>query len=347
MNNLVTNLAVFHHDGPFDACNPDRNKKGSRRAPMEAFAKDSANNVIGGSGPVHSNIDLAQFHGQTEQGFNDYSKSATVVNAAAPPGSYLGSSALNRKGRGTMTPGQDRQSAFNPTEIVQQVHGQESLGLGTSTFLEGTPAAKTVIQRRESESDNVNGEAGGLGRKRSLAQRIRGISNAGRDRTYRPPISSNNRVTSPDNALENAGSARPGMVSGESQSAGGMPRIHESKPFFQDYDGGERKAQNITIAEDQNKYGDGRRDSFGAGEETFTVGGKELRGQATAENSAGAIPATRARAFSSPKREPLQRSITHDGSGAGAEGAKEAGGGGFLSRVKSLKGGKKKGTVKE
>src|ERR1700736_3612880 len=34
------NSSVFHHDGPFDACNPHRNRAGSKRAPMQAFPKD-------------------------------------------------------------------------------------------------------------------------------------------------------------------------------------------------------------------------------------------------------------------------------------------------------------------
>ncbi|EFQ97946.1 hypothetical protein MGYG_00982 [Nannizzia gypsea CBS 118893] len=50
----------FHHDGPFDACNPHRNRKGSRAAPMQAFPKDSRNMAIGGSGPNNKQLDLNQ-----------------------------------------------------------------------------------------------------------------------------------------------------------------------------------------------------------------------------------------------------------------------------------------------
>ena len=343
-------LIVFHHDGPFDACNPDRNRKGSRRAPMEAFAKDSANNVIGGSGPVHSNIDLAQFHGQGVEGFNDYSTSGKIKNNVAGPDSYLGSSALNRAGRHHGRPGNDRQSSFNPHTNQEPIYGEESMGLGASTFLEGAPAAKAAIRRRESESDQTPGVdgGGGLGRKRSLAQRIRGISNANRH-PYRGPIGSQNRVRSPDNDRP---SSRPGLVaSGDSQSAGGMPRIHETKPFFQDYDGGatgEKKQTAIKIDENQN-----RRDSFGEGDESnITVAGRSVGSAVTTTTTADQAADggdTRARAFSSPAREPLARRVTHDGSAAGEAGGKEAGGkdgggggGGFLSRVKSLKSGRKK-----
>ena len=325
---------------------------------MEAFAKDSANNVIGGSGPVHSNIDLAQFHGQGVEGFNDYSTSGKVKNRVAGPDSYLGSSALNRSGRHHGRPGNDRQSSFNPHTNQEPIYGEESMGLGASTFLEGAPAAKAAIQRRESESDQIPGVDGGLGRKRSLAQRIRGISNANRH-PYRGPPGSQNRVRSPDNNNNNdRPSSRPGLVSGESQSAGGMPKIHETKPFFQDYDGGngggggEKKQTAIKIDENMN-----RRDSFGEGDESnITVGGRTVGGNAVTTTTIDQVAdggEMRARAFSSPSaREPLARRVTHDGSAAagaageasGKDGGKEGGGGGggFLSRVKSLKSGRRK-----
>jgi hypothetical protein len=52
------------------------------------------------------------------------------------------------------------------------VHGDETEGLGTSTFLEGTPAARSAIVRRQVEQAQETAE-GGLQRKKSLAQRIR------------------------------------------------------------------------------------------------------------------------------------------------------------------------------
>ena len=308
---------VFHHDGPFDACNPDRNRKGSRRAPMEAFAKDSANNVLGGSGPLNKDIDFAQFHGRGAEGFTDYSTSATANPLAEPVsfGPNVGPNAPAQDNR-RIRPTGDRASAFNPTARISHVHGEESLGLGTSTFLEGAPAARAAIQRRQSETDEVPGvENGGLGRKRSLAQKIRGISNANRERPFRP----SGRVTSPD-ALERATSpTSPGRV----QSAGGMPRIQESNPFFNDYDAAyEKKGQKIKIAEERN-----RRDSIGDGEEQINVDA-----------------AARSRAMSSPKRAPapgiLERRVTNDGTTVATAESKESGGG-FLSRVKSLKGGKR------
>lgn len=312
----IHGIGMFHHDGPFDACNPHRNRKGSERAPMQAFAKDSANNTIGGSGPVHKEINFAQFHGRGDEGFTDFATSG-AVKPQAESGiefeSYAGSSAPLRRGPG-VRPGVDRTSSFNPTARFDPVHGEESLGLGTSTFLEGAPAARTAIQRRDSENDQIPGmgNGGGLGRKRSLAQKIRGISNSNRGGAFAGPA----KVTSPNGFYERTTSP---TGAGEVQSAGGMPKIKETKnPFFNDYDDAyEKKGQKIQIAEQRRRNG-----SIGGGEEQINA---------------------RARAMSSPKRAPtggmLERRITNDG--AFGNPAEPSGGGGFLSRVKSLKGGKR------
>ena len=291
---------MFHHDGPFDACNPHRNRKDAQRAPMHAFPKDSANNAIGGSGPVNKNIDIAQFHGQTPQGFTDYATSA--VNPMAEPASYesyAGASSPLRQGRGVST-GIDRTSTFNTADSVAPVHGDETLGLGTSTFLEGAPAPRAAIQRRESESDAAGfggGFGGGIGRKRSLVQKIRGFNRPG---------TGDGRVASPEARYERTVS--PTEHPGYPASAGGMNKIRETNPFFSDYDDGyEKKGARIQIVEDQN------------------------RGSA------------RARAPSDPRRllgGVLERRPTNDATGAGGEDVR-SGGGGFISRVKSLRGGKR------
>ncbi|KAL8689646.1 MAG: hypothetical protein Q9218_004732 [Villophora microphyllina] len=319
----IYGTGLFHHDGPFDACNPHRNRKGSKVAPMQAFAKDSINNTLGGSGPVNKDLDLIQFHGRAAEGFTDYSTSR--ANTFVPdPEPYAGASAPIRRGPG-VRPGVDRTTSYNPTKLIEPVHGDESLGLGTSTFLEGAPAPRAAIERRESESEGVSGGAiggnsGGLGRKRSLVQKIRGISNANRNHDFRP------RVTSPDATYERTTSP---TSPGEVQSGGGMHKIRETKPFFSDYDEAyERKGQQIQIAEEQNR----------------------IEGEPA---SSGVLESNRARAISSPKRNAaglppgiLERRVTHDGAGAGQHiGNRDMDGGGkkegFLSRVRSLKGGKR------
>lgn len=158
----IFGIGAFHHDGPFDACNPHRNRKGSRRAPMNAFAKDSANNSIGGSGPLRSRPDHSTFLGTGgQEAFTDYAQGA-------------------RKNNPKMVRGPHGELLFDPTSRGDILHGDESLGLGTSTFLEGTPAARTVIQKREAEQAAETAD-GGLQRKKSLAQRIRGINKVPRE----------------------------------------------------------------------------------------------------------------------------------------------------------------------
>ena len=262
---------------------------------MQAFPKDSANNIIGGSGPVNKNIDIAQFHGHTADGFEDYSASG-IANSNEPGG--FESSAPYRDAR----PGVDRTMSFNPTAKVEILHGDETMGLGTSTFLEGAPAARAAIQRTESESEVPSTNGGGLRRKGSLAQKIRGISN---NRKIGP-----RGVYSPE-------PVNPG--SGDSESAGGPARLKESSknPFFSDYDDAyEKKGAQIQVAEERQR-----------GEGSFS----------------------RARAPSSPLRATnnagpvLERRVTSDSSGGGVVdgGGETKSGGGFLSRVRSLRGGRK------
>lgn len=322
-SNLV---AVFHHDGPFDACNPDRNRRGSRRAPMQAFAKDSANNTIGGSGPVNKDINFNQFHGRGDEGFTDYATSgaknpAVEVDSFEP---YAGSSAPSMGP--SVRPGVDRSLSFNPIARGDPLHGEESMGLGTSTFLDGAPAARAVIERRNSETEMPQADVG-LGRKRSIAQRIRGLGSTRGDRGFRP----SGRITSPDGVLRPMTS--PGSPQERTMSAGGLDKIKESEnPFFNDYDDAyEKKGTKIQIAEERNRMG-----SIDGGDEAFTA-------------------TSRSRTVSSPKKPAtsglLERRVTNDAAGlnggessGGVGGGASSGGGGaggFLSRVKSLKGGKR------
>lgn len=274
---------------------------------MQAFPKDSANNALGGSGPVHKNIDFAQFHGHGAEGFTDYSTSA-ANNVTMDPEPYAGFSAPIRTGPG-VRPGIDRTTSFNPTAKVEQVHGDESMGLGTSTFLEGAPASRTAIQRRESESEphgGVFGGGGGLGRKKSLVQKIKGISNSSRG------AGAAGRRTSPD-ASHKRTLTPTSPTAAQGLTAGEMRRNQESRdnnPFASEYDDAyEKKGARIQMAEDQN----------------------------------GVQGGGRSRAMSSPKRAImtglLERRVTNDGSGT-VDGETKTGGG-FLSRVKSLKGGRR------
>ena len=246
---------------------------------MQAFPKDSLNNVLGGGGPLNKRPDHATFLGHNDdEAFKDYSKGG------------VGSREYEPYENGSVRPGPARMEStiLSATTRVEPIHGEETLGLGTSTFLEGAPASRTAIQRRESEQTSPTD--GGLSRKKSLAQKIRGINNNRRD------FGPSGRITSPEEVYT--------ATSPEARTPGGT-RLSESNPFFNEFTkGDDSKKESISIVEPQ-KTG-------------------------------------RPRAPSSPKRgfgERLERRVTSDGSGGEAP---VKTGGGFLSRVKSLKGGARK-----
>jgi hypothetical protein len=275
---------VWHHDGPFDAVRPHRNRQKDALAPMNAFPTNSKNNTIGGSGPINDGITLEQFHGLTTEGFHDYAKTGyeakpfSAVNAAI----------------------------VNPVQRVEPVHGEETMGLGTSTFLEGAPASRQAIQRTKSDQPE------GLMRKKSLAMRIRGMSQSKRftngAATELPPLS-------PDlsKGLFQDRSAGIALTDGPVQPASPTPprpgtskSNQENNPFEavskhdEEY---EKKGASIKAAE----------------EEMERNGGRE-------------------RAMSSPRKGMFERKSTDNAEGAAVA---EKSGGGFLSRVKSLKGPKR------
>lgn len=203
---ILTQSVTVHHDGPFDALNPHRNRQNSRRAPMQAFPKDSLNNSLGGSGPLRQQADHSTFMGNTEEAFRDYARSGRVNN------------------------GQEYQAApsrdpaiFDSASRGQMIHGDESYGLGTSTFLEGTPAARAAIARRQAEQAQAALD-GGLQRKKSLAHRIRHMNKGPRDASV--SADSQYGKPSPDPTPPAAGTAS------------------DDNPFFAEYGKGE---DNITV----------------------------------------------------------------------------------------------------
>ncbi|KAL2132027.1 hypothetical protein VTI74DRAFT_4286 [Chaetomium olivicolor] len=202
----IYGTGIFHHDGPFDALNPHRNRQGSRRAPMQAFPEGSLNNTIGGAGPLNARPDHATFLGQQDdEAFKEWSKGAKDRN-----GEY------SSKSKGEVP-------VFDPLSRGAVLHGDESLGLGTSTFLEGTPAARTAIQKREEErAAEVMNE--GLQRKKSLAHRIRNMNRGGRD--FQP----SGRVTNPEPVY--------GARRSPSQSGPASASYSERNPFFTEFGSG-------------------------------------------------------------------------------------------------------------
>jgi hypothetical protein len=266
---------------------------------MQAFPADSANMALGGAGPLRSRIDLDKFHGRGEEGFSEYSSTKKADTAVF----------------------------INPTDRGEQVHGQETYGLGTSTFLEGAPASKSALQRRESEdqatttAENGFGGGGGLSRKKSLAQRLRGMStnrrqNSGEMRSPDARYNDNFDISPPRTA--------PGQGNGQikTASAGGPARAkynkdNEVNPFDNEYDSAfDKKGAQIKIAE----------------QDKISVPG-------------------RPRAPSSPKVNGLNvlaRSLTQDGPSAAPRGSSNeedrpapSTGGGLLNRMRSIKGGRR------
>ncbi|CAM1502251.1 Fc.00g042350.m01.CDS01 [Cosmosporella sp. VM-42] len=201
----IFGTGLFHHDGPFDALNPHRNRQNSRRAPMQAFPKDSLNNSLGGAGPLNNTADHSTFMGMaTDEAFRDYSK------GAKPNPSYYPSS-------------RTEPPIFDPISRGSIVHGDESHGLGTSTFLEGTPAPRSAIVRRQAEQAQENMEIG-LARKKSLAQRIRHINKGPRD------FNSSGRMTNPEGAYDKM--SPDGMSSARTNGS-------DNNPFFSEFSKGE------------------------------------------------------------------------------------------------------------
>jgi len=72
-------------------------------------------------------------------------------------------------------------TSFDPRLKTELVHGVESAGLGTSTFLEGTPAPKSAIEKATAEEDD-----GVLVRKMSIVQKIKSRRATSGDRSPPP-----------------------------------------------------------------------------------------------------------------------------------------------------------------
>lgn len=193
--------SMIHHDGPYDAVQPHRNRKKDQRAPMHAFPVGSANNSLGGSGPLNAKIDLDRIHGRGAEGFTDFGGvEAEWKRGIRPEGEF------SAKGREDI------------------VHGEPTHGLGTSTFLEGAPASRTAVEQ-DFEQKRAN-EINGLGRKKSIAQRFRGISQPRRQYGDGP------RIQSPEARYGGGQTSPQGPYSAGPLS---QNKATEMNPFFDEY----------------------------------------------------------------------------------------------------------------
>ncbi|KAH8886757.1 Pal1-domain-containing protein [Thozetella sp. PMI_491] len=214
----IYGTGLFHHDGPYDALNPHRNRQGSRRAPMQAYPKDSLNNVLGGAGPLNARPDHSTLmgHHHDDEAFKDFSTSAKEGKnfpGAAPRGN---------------------DSTFFDPLSRSVLHGDQTMGLGSTTFLEGTPAARTAIQKRDEERAQAIA-TDGLQRKKSLAQRIRNINRGPRE--YPP----SGRMMNPDGSLRSPRSPPEATSMGSQGSSG------ERNPFFSEFETGKKGEDVISV----------------------------------------------------------------------------------------------------
>lgn len=137
----------FHHDGPFDACTPHRNKSTKKLAPVAAFPVDGPNNSLLGF-TLANKINEQKFN-MTFGNYNDDDHQtigrqaltrdigrlrladAVPVIKTNVAGSEVDPPSLNPK-----------VVAFDLTGKGEQVHGLTTAGLGSLTFIDGAPAPR-------------------------------------------------------------------------------------------------------------------------------------------------------------------------------------------------------------
>lgn len=162
----VTGLfgGAFHHDGPFDACTPHRNKN-AKAAPVAAFPADGPNNSIKGSAQNTKDATIKYIQGREDDDDDLYTTSVSKNHQSYQRGNGSQSTIQAIKADANIT-------QFDTNVKAEPVHGSTTLGLGSSTFLDGAPAASNVAHEEAVHRANI----GGLNRKKSLRQRLGGGS---------------------------------------------------------------------------------------------------------------------------------------------------------------------------
>lgn len=158
----------FHHDGPFDACAPHRNKN-VKAAPVMAFPADGPNNSMKAkvlSKEEHINMAFGNYE-------PDQNEIVGIVgrNLRSPQPPVPKTNRGSNDPQATMYTPRLNPSvvAFDANTTAEPIHGLTTAGLGSSTFLDGAPAPR---------QDDYLAPPNGLGRKKSLVQRLRGNSNS-------------------------------------------------------------------------------------------------------------------------------------------------------------------------
>lgn len=154
----------FHHDGPFDACTPHRNKN-SKAAPVMAFPADGPNNSIGGASAKKSTLN--EVFGREEPDDDDgiYNAKLTSRPLALNNVTNGSSSTLD-----AIKPNTKGVTQFDAKGKSQEVHGPTTAGLGSTTFLDGAPASTAAI--KDDIKQHSHQTRTGVQRKKSLTQRL-------------------------------------------------------------------------------------------------------------------------------------------------------------------------------
>lgn len=178
----------FHHDGPFDACTPHRNKN-SKAAPVLAFPADGPNNSIGGASAKKSALN--EVFGREELDDDD------IYNAKLNNRPLSSSSEANGSTStlDAIKPNAKTVTQFDAKGKSQLVHGPTTVGLGSTTFLDGAPASTAAI--RDDIRQHAHQTRTGVQRKKSLTQRLQvnGGNNSGLNRSG--SVSNKNASTEP------------------------------------------------------------------------------------------------------------------------------------------------------
>lgn len=168
----------FHHDGPFDACTPHRNKD-KKAAPVMAFPVDGPNSSIKGMAPVNAkDQQFDAVFGKTEDGSISssrphYQNNQRVSHQPYSNGEVIKGGSAHSLHSLSVLKHDPSIIQFDGKVKTAPVHGETTLGLGSSTFMDGAPAPS------KAENQPAN-----LGRKKSLAKKLKIPIEGARRRSY-------------------------------------------------------------------------------------------------------------------------------------------------------------------
>ncbi|KAI5952742.1 hypothetical protein KGF54_003609 [Candida jiufengensis] len=146
----------FHHDGPFDACTPHRNKN-VKQAPVMAFPVDGPNNSIAGSGGnVSKDAQMKLAFGNYDE--NDKNeivgRKSSIVEEQTPA---IKTNRVSNDPSSIYTPKHNPSVInFDATAKTLPVHGYSTEGLGSTTFIDGAPAPAPIRSKSLSRSAKTN-----------------------------------------------------------------------------------------------------------------------------------------------------------------------------------------------